>query len=109
VVTASAKTAVFGTSVTFWVTVSGSGPTPTGTVMLEGNGIMSAPLDSKGVAGGFVRNDLPGGSDTLVAFYSGDSYYQNGTSPPLTITITPTTPTMNVVGFRSLPTRAEPP
>jgi hypothetical protein len=92
VVTATANTAVFGTSVTFWVTVSGSGPTPTGSVTLNG----SAPLDGKGVAGGFTINDLPVGSDSMTATYSGDANYQPGTSAAFVITISQAASTTTV-------------
>ncbi len=60
---------------------------PTGTVSLSNNGVtlQTQPLDS--VADAIFTLDLPGGNDSLVATYSGDSSYGPSTSQTLNCTV----------------------
>ncbi len=84
-VSSSANPSVFGQSVTFTATVTGSGGTPTGTVTFSlGSSIMvPAPLDANGHAT-ITSSALPVGSVVVSAVYSGDSTYQGNNSPTLT-------------------------
>ena len=69
---------VFGTGV--------SGPTPTGTVTFKNGGtaIGTSTLDSSGVA--TLVPNLPNGSYTIVAYYSGDTPHLPSQSKPVAIT-----------------------
>ena len=73
-----------GSSVTFSVTVSSSGATPTGLVtLLDGATILgTATLQPGGVAS-FNLSTLTSGSHTLTASYTGDSQSAAGVSQPL--------------------------
>ena len=102
---ASATTAARGANVTFTATVSGSGPTPTGSVdfsactgtmtILIGGGfgcsdgyadLGSVTLDSKGHAS-LVTNAIPGGPNTIIVYYVGDAYYLYGNASNMAITV----------------------
>ncbi len=78
----SLNPSVFGQSVTFTATVTGSGPTPTGTVtFLDGaTNIGSAPLNGSAVAT-FTTSALLVGSHPITANYAGDATYAPSLSP----------------------------
>jgi hypothetical protein len=63
-------------------TISGTGPTPTGTVTLTGGGYTSAAtnLSSGSYSITIPANSLSGGTDTLTVAYSGDANYIAGSA-----------------------------
>jgi uncharacterized repeat protein (TIGR03803 family) len=71
-------------SVTLSVTVSGAGPTPTGSVTFEeGSTVLGTATLANGQ--GSITTTFPaGGSFSIVANYSGDSSYTKGTSNTIT-------------------------
>jgi Bacterial Ig-like domain (group 3) len=84
--TSTPNPSLFGQSVAFTATVSGSPGTPTGSVTFYGG----APLGSRPLLAGvatFVTDSLPIGVDTITATYSGDTDFLMSTSPPLTETV----------------------
>jgi parallel beta-helix repeat protein len=84
--TSTPNPSLFGQSVTFTATVSGSPGTPTGSVTFYGG----APLGSRPLLAGvatFVTDTLPIGVNTITATYSGDTDFLMSTSPPLTETV----------------------
>jgi hypothetical protein len=76
-------------AVTILVTVTVSGPTPTGNVtLLEGStAVGTAPVNASGVAT-FPLSNLTVGTHSLVASYAGDTVYNSG-SAALTQTVNP--------------------
>ncbi|MEW5847517.1 MAG: Ig-like domain repeat protein [Myxococcota bacterium] len=97
--TSSANPARLGDSVTFTITVTGAGGTPSGTVdvMDGGNLVDNLPLTNGSVT--LTRAMLTPGLHTLTARYQGDTTYGPSTSVPLaqvidvetstTLTVTP--------------------
>ena len=91
-VSTSASTIQQGQSVTFTATITqnqSGGPGPTGTVQFSANGINfgSAAALSGGKAQ-LTTTSLPSGTDTITAFYSGDSSYEDSVAS-LSQTVTP--------------------
>jgi hypothetical protein len=87
-----------GQPVTFTATVSGAGPTPTGTVTFRDGPVVLADgvaLDQGGVAT-FSTTALGGGSHAITAVYGGDRTHAFSTSPAVTVQISPTTATVTV-------------
>ena len=89
----SAPSATSGTPITFTATVasvSGSGPTPTGTVSFsqDGSALGTANVGSNGRAV-LTVSSLPVGTDHITATYSGDSNYGGSASAAVSQTITP--------------------
>ncbi len=79
--------AVFGSSVTFTATVSGSGGTPTGTVtFLDGATALGHATLASGKAT-FSTSSLAAGSHSITASYGGDSTFGTATSSASTINI----------------------
>jgi hypothetical protein len=80
-VTPAANSVESGSSLTVTGMVSGTGPTPTGTVQLTGGSYLSAAvtLSSGSYSVTIPANSLSAGSDTLTVFYSGDINYATGT------------------------------
>ena len=80
-------TTVSGQPATFTVSVTVSGPTPTGLVTLYdgSNVIASGNLNNRSVS--FLTSTLPLGSHTLTAVYNGDSNYAASTSPGLGVSV----------------------
>jgi Bacterial Ig-like domain (group 3)/Domain of unknown function (DUF2341)/Concanavalin A-like lectin/glucanases superfamily len=79
----------YGTSVTFTATVTGTGGpgTPTGTVSFyNGSTLIGSQALSSGSAS-ISLSDLPVGTNSVTATYSGDSYYQTSTSGAVQVTI----------------------
>src|SRR5207249_548682 len=77
----------FGQSVTFTATVSGSGPTPTGTVTFkDGTTALATNALTSGQAT-FTTATLSGGSHSMTAVYNGDIDYNSSTSSALTQTV----------------------
>jgi fibronectin-binding autotransporter adhesin len=98
VLSASAITAPYGSSITFTSTVTGSGATPTGTVTFYDGGSIyddpslgSAALDGSGKATLTVNNlQVQGSPHSITAHYFGDSTYGCSTSTnAVLVTITP--------------------
>lgn len=95
---APSNTAVYGTSVTFTATVTGStSAAPSGTVKFSDGAtkLGTATLSSAGVAT-FTTSSLNAGAHSIVAAYLGDVHSGPGTSAPVTYTVTqtPTTTTL---------------
>jgi sugar lactone lactonase YvrE len=95
---APANTSVYGTSVTFTASVTGSATaTPTGTVKFSDGSTQlgTATLSSAGVAT-FTTSSLNAGAHSIVAAYLGDVHSGPGISVPVTYTVTqtPTTTTL---------------
>jgi hypothetical protein len=91
-------TADLFTIINVGVTVTGAGPTPTGTVQLTGGGYTSGICTLTGSAQcsfNTPRESLSVGSDTLTVTYSGDSNYSPA-SGTAAVTITKATPTVTV-------------
>jgi len=87
-------TATVGTPVTFSVTLTGSGATPTGTVsFLDGTTILSAQTLVNGAAS-YTISSLSVGTHNLSITYSGDGTYGPATSTVQTLTISLVTPTI---------------
>ncbi|MFI5120322.1 MAG: beta strand repeat-containing protein [Thermoanaerobaculia bacterium] len=78
----SLNPSVFGQAVTFTATVTGSGPTPTGTAtFMDGvTTLGTTALNGSGVAT-FTTSALAVGSHPVTAVYAGDSTYAASTSP----------------------------
>ena len=76
-VVSSLNPSVFGNTVTFTLTVAGSGAVPTGTVTLTLGGTTLLPATVLNGAGQatYTTSTLPTGADTLTLSYSGDSNY----------------------------------
>ena len=82
-VTSSQNPAVAGSGVTFAATVSGSGGTPTGTVVFynETNSLGTGSLDGSGVASlSMIAPSAAGSPYSITAVYSGDSMFDNSAS-----------------------------
>ena len=79
--TSTPNPSVYGQSVTFTATVTGSSTTPTGTVtFMEGSTTLgTGTLSSSGVAT-FSTTTLAVGTDSVTAVYGGDSTYGSSTS-----------------------------
>jgi hypothetical protein len=88
---ASPKSANTGQSITLTATVSSQSETntPTGTVTFYygSSSLGTATLGSTGTATSSTTT-LPGGSDSITAFYGGNADNAGSTSPPITVTIT---------------------
>ena len=86
--TASTNTTVFGQSVTFTATVSGTNGTPTGTVIFkDGTTALATNSLGSGVAT-YSTSTLSVTSHSMTAVYSGDGIYASSTNtPPLTNTV----------------------
>jgi autotransporter-associated beta strand protein len=87
---------VVGQSVTLAAGVSGNagGATPTGTIMFMNGSIPvgEVALDSTG-SGILTVTNLPAGSDSITAEYSGDDTYGTSTSPAVVQTVNPASTT----------------
>jgi hypothetical protein len=82
-VISSSGTSSFGQAVTFKATVSGTGGTPTGTVIFrDGGAALATESVSAGIAS-FTTADLAVGTHQIVASYSGDNSFANSTSSTL--------------------------
>jgi hypothetical protein len=81
---------------------SGTG-TPTGDVLIEANGessstaVLTTPLSSGAFSTSSIN--LPGGSYTLTAKYTGDSTYEMSTSAPVSVTVAPENSTLTGTTF----------
>lgn len=80
----------FGSSVTFTATVTGTGPTATGTVQFkDGGSNLGTPQTMSGGAASLSTSALGGGAHTITAVYSGDANYDVSTSPNFSHTVNP--------------------
>jgi len=98
----SGNTSIAGTSVTLTASVNGTSgtPTPGGTVTFSINGIpINAPVNvnASGQATLMLSN-LPAGSDSIVATYSGDINNAGSASQTLVQTVNKATTSVNVSG-----------
>jgi hypothetical protein len=103
----SADPSVYGQSVTFTATVTGSGGTPTGTVSFL-NG--TATLATKTLSGGsasFTTSSLAAGSYGVTAVYSGSSSYTGSTSAVMTQVVNKATTTNQLTASPSLATAGQ--
>jgi len=108
-VMANPSTIGANTGVNVGVTVTGSGPTPTGTIQLAGGGYTSGTCT---LASGLCTvnipvNTLANGVDTLTASYSGDGDYVAGGGSE-SVTVTALTPTVSVTATPSNPNTVTP-
>jgi hypothetical protein len=89
-ITSSANPSAFGQSVTFTATVTGSGPTPTGTVTFKDGAttLGTGTLNGSGIAT-FPTSALTviGSPHSITAVYGGDSNFNTSTSPALSQTV----------------------
>jgi hypothetical protein len=74
-VTSSVNPSDFGQSVIFTATVTGSGATPTGTVVVTDGATSLGTITLVNGSGTLTTATLTGGSHTLLFTYSGDSNY----------------------------------
>ncbi len=90
VLTSSPNPSGFGASVTFTATVTGQpGGTPTGTMTFtNGSGSLTAPVS--GGTASVTTSELPVGTSSLWAVYSGDSIFAGSTSNTLVQVVSPT-------------------
>jgi autotransporter-associated beta strand protein len=89
----SANPAVYGSSLTFTSTVTGSGATPTGTVtFFDGASAIGTATLSSGVATlSVTKLSVAGSPHSITAVYNGNASYTHTTSSALSQTITPAT------------------
>ena len=73
--TSGSNPSMYGTSLTFTATVSGSGPQPAGTVSYYDGGTCSAPGTLLGSGSTLSISTLAAGTHTVLACYSGDNNY----------------------------------
>jgi hypothetical protein len=87
-----------GSAVTFTLTLTGTGPMPTGSIsFVDGSTTLAqAHLDSKGAAT-YTASSLANGTHSIMAFYAGDANYGPVDSSPLQI-VTSSDPFYNVTG-----------
>ena len=88
-VTNGTDPSVFGQSVTFTATVSGSGGTPTGVVMFQdgGTAIGTGTLSGGSMATLACASGLSVGTHTITAVFSGDTNFSGGMSATLLQTV----------------------
>jgi hypothetical protein len=105
--TLSQTTFQHGASVTLRGVVapaSGTG-TPTGIVLIQASstsgGVVSIPLAAGAFSGATIN--LPGGSYTVTAVYSGDGVYATSTSAPVSVTVQPENSTVTGTSFAVSP------
>jgi hypothetical protein len=84
VLSSNKNPALIGDAVTFAMTVSGTGASPTGTVILRdgANSIGTVSIDTNGL-GTLTVSNLSIGAHTLIATYNGDASHPGGVSSPL--------------------------
>jgi autotransporter-associated beta strand protein len=86
--TSSATTTVFGQSIMFTATVTGTGGTPTGTVQFrDGSMNLGAPQMLTGGTATLSTTALPAGMHSITAVYSGDSTFAGSTSNTVAVTV----------------------
>ncbi|MCO5306562.1 MAG: Ig-like domain repeat protein [Microthrixaceae bacterium] len=90
----SSDPSVFGQTVWFTATVTGSGATPSGTVtFFDGSGLLgSVALDSNGQAS-FSTSSLAVGEHPVTAVYGGDSTFEGSVSAAVDQTVQPVSTT----------------
>ena len=88
ILTTSSNPAVYGQSVTFTATVSGTSGTPTGSVVFV-EGILPVALVALSNGTATFTTTLPGGTHSIEAAYLGDSVYIGSLSSTLSETVTP--------------------
>jgi Bacterial Ig-like domain (group 3)/FG-GAP-like repeat len=98
--TASASSAVFGSSETFTATVAGTsnGPVPSGSISFyDGSTLLGSVAVANGSAA-FTTASLAAGGHSIVATYSGDANFNPATSSPAAVTISVLTPAFSLTG-----------
>jgi hypothetical protein len=98
VVTSSLNPSIYNQLVTFTITVSHAGPTPTGTILLF-DGVTQLNSTFTLVAGvtTYAISTLSVGAHPITAQYSGDIIYATATSAILTQNVDEVTPTVTLV------------
>ncbi len=92
-VAAPTSSATVGAAVTFTATVSGTSPTPTGSVIFSDGGTAIGTVALNGSAQALlVTSSLALGSHSITAAYQGDSSYAASSSSALSFTITAANP-----------------
>jgi hypothetical protein len=89
-----------GTSITLSGKVTGGGGTPSGEVLISSS--TSGPVQGSALSSGAYNGttiNLPGGSYTLTAQYSGDSTFGTSSSKPVSVTVTPENSAVTGISF----------
>jgi sugar lactone lactonase YvrE len=75
--TSTLNPSTYGQIVTLTFTLSGisGGPTPTGSLTLTANGSSLGTVNLASGEATYTTDSLPAGTETIIAIYSGDSYY----------------------------------
>ncbi len=94
-----------GASVTFTATVSGSGGTPTGTVIFQDGGATLGSMALVNGSAGYSTSSLTIGQHSITASYSGDTVFASAVSIDDTITINGFT---SAVALNASPASAHP-
>jgi len=96
-VTAYSNPANYGDAIPLTANVSGSGPTPTGTVTFyDSSAQLAASQLQSGVATYTTPTSFSVGSHSIVVQYAGDANYSPGTSPVLVLVVRKANPTVTV-------------
>jgi len=102
VVTSGTNPSVYGQSVTFTATTTGTGGTPTGTeTFLDGTTVLGTATLSGGTAT-FTTTSLGAGSHSITVQYGGDVSYATSTSAAITQTVTPAPLTVSVTNLSEI-------
>jgi len=96
VLSASNTSPVIGSTYTITATVSGSGPTPAGTVTFYSGGSFLATVAVNGSGAAIYAGSLPSGIRTITATYSGDATHITSNAVPLKMTIQKMTTSVSV-------------
>ncbi|MGB8839964.1 MAG: Ig-like domain repeat protein [Aliidongia sp.] len=87
VLTSSPNPATRGQSVTFSVTVTGTGGTPTGSVTFQDGSTTIGTTNLVGGAASFTTASFAAGNHSIIALYGGDSVFLSSVSSALSLTI----------------------
>jgi MBG domain/Bacterial Ig-like domain (group 3)/MBG domain (YGX type)/CARDB/Kelch motif len=92
----------YGDTVTFTVTVTGAGATPTGSVTLLRGGVTMATLALAGGRASYSISALTAGSFDITAQYGGDSTYASSSSSIVAQGINKATATVGLAGLNTI-------
>ena len=94
---------VYGQSVDLVATVTGSGPTPTGTVEFYNGSDDLGPGTLSGGSATLTTSALPVATNSITAQYLGDGNYAGSTSSPTDVTVATASTTTALTGFPVAP------
>jgi hypothetical protein len=86
----------YGQSVTLNATVSGTGATPTGSVLFMNGASLLGATTLAGGAASLTINTLPVATHTITAVYEGDAQNEGGTSRSFSLTVNKAQPTLQI-------------